>query len=77
MSEQERRYFGTDGIRGRANAGSLAPGFVVRLGQAAAETFLERREESERLAEEVRYIELSGRSDFNDAYMMSMMFPES
>lgn len=41
-----RRYFGTDGIRGRANEGPLVPGFVVRLGEAAAEVFLSRRGES-------------------------------
>ena len=41
-----RRYFGTDGIRGRANEGPLVPGFVVRVGEAAAEVFLARRGES-------------------------------
>ncbi len=46
MSSYQRKYFGTDGIRGRANAGPLTPEFVVRLGQAAAEVFLERRGES-------------------------------
>ncbi len=42
--DQKRRYFGTDGIRGRANVGCLTAGFAVRLGEAAADTFLARRE---------------------------------
>jgi phosphoglucosamine mutase len=40
MSGTTRRYFGTDGIRARANAFPLVPDFVVRLGQAAADAFL-------------------------------------
>ena len=31
-----RRYFGTDGIRGRVGAAPMTPGFVRRLGRAAA-----------------------------------------
>lgn len=34
-----RRYFGTDGIRGRAGVEPLVPGFVFRLGWAAAQEF--------------------------------------
>jgi len=37
-----RRYFGTDGIRGKANEPPLTAEFAQRLGQAAAETFLRR-----------------------------------
>lgn len=46
MSGTTRRYFGTDGIRARANAFPLVPDFVVRLGQAAADSFLARRGDS-------------------------------
>ena len=46
MSGTTRRYFGTDGIRARANAFPLVPDFVVRLGQAAADAFLARRGDS-------------------------------
>lgn len=35
----ERRYFGTDGIRGIAGEPPLTPEFVLRLGQAAGEYF--------------------------------------
>jgi len=43
MSEDGRRFFGTDGIRGKANEPPLTPEFAVRLGQAAAAVFLETR----------------------------------
>jgi len=43
MSETKRQFFGTDGIRARANVHPLTPDFVVRLGRAVAEVFLERR----------------------------------
>ncbi len=43
MSEKTKRFFGTDGIRGKANEHPLVPGFVVKLGEAVAETFLSRR----------------------------------
>lgn len=46
MSGVTRRYFGTDGIRAKANQPPLVPDFVVRLGQAAADVFLARRGES-------------------------------
>jgi phosphoglucosamine mutase len=46
MSEATRRYFGTDGIRGKANRFPLTAGFAVRFGQAVAEIFLERRGDS-------------------------------
>jgi phosphoglucosamine mutase len=42
MNVATRRYFGTDGIRARANSFPLVPEFVVRLGQAAADAFLAR-----------------------------------
>ncbi|MEM9015518.1 MAG: phosphoglucosamine mutase [Verrucomicrobiota bacterium] len=38
-----RQFFGTDGIRGKANVHPLTPDFVVRLGQAVAEIFLAQR----------------------------------
>ncbi|MEM6279827.1 MAG: phosphoglucosamine mutase, partial [Verrucomicrobiota bacterium] len=44
MSNDTRQFFGTDGIRGRANAYPLTADFVVRLGQAVAEVFLEEME---------------------------------
>jgi phosphomannomutase len=30
-----RKYFGTDGIRGRANSTPLTPDFAMKVGQAA------------------------------------------
>ena len=32
-----RKYFGTDGVRGRANAGSMTPDVVMRIGMAAGQ----------------------------------------
>lgn len=46
---ETRRYFGTDGIRGRANRPPLVPDFAVKLGMAAAEVFLSRRSGSSAL----------------------------
>ncbi len=34
MTEQKRRYFGTDGIRGRVGDGAITPDFVLKLGWA-------------------------------------------
>ena len=34
MTEQLKRYFGTDGIRGRVGAGAITPEFVLKLGWA-------------------------------------------
>jgi len=47
MTSLLRKYFGTDGIRGPANSHPLTPEFVVRLGAAAAATFLKRSTASE------------------------------
>ena len=30
-----RKYFGTDGIRGRSNTGAMTPEMAMRVGQAA------------------------------------------
>ncbi len=42
MSDTKRQFFGTDGIRGKANVHPLTPEFTVRLGQAVAEVLLEK-----------------------------------
>jgi len=34
-----KRYFGTDGVRGRANVYPMTPDFALKLGQAAAKLF--------------------------------------
>jgi len=34
-----RKYFGTDGIRGRANSGAMTPGIAMRAGMAAGRIF--------------------------------------
>lgn len=39
MQTQNRRYFGTDGVRGKANNGVLNALFVTKLGQAAGIVF--------------------------------------
>ena len=39
MTEQIRRYFGTDGIRGRVGDGSITPEFVLKLGWAIGHVF--------------------------------------
>jgi len=36
---QKKRYFGTDGVRGRANLGKMTPDSVMRLGMAAGKYF--------------------------------------
>ena len=35
-----RKYFGTDGIRGRSNAGAMTPEMAMKVGQAAGTHFL-------------------------------------
>ena len=35
MSKQERKYFGTDGIRGTVGQAPITPDFVMKLGWAA------------------------------------------
>ncbi len=42
----ERELFGTDGIRAKAGEHPLVPELIVKLGQAAAEAFLVRRDSS-------------------------------
>lgn len=34
-----RKYFGTDGVRGRANAGSMSPDMVMKIGMAAGQLY--------------------------------------
>ena len=34
-----RKYFGTDGVRGRANEGSMAPDIVMKIGMAAGQLY--------------------------------------
>jgi len=35
MAQHQRRYFGTDGIRGRVGESPITPDFVMKLGAAA------------------------------------------
>ena len=35
MKKNSRRYFGTDGVRGRVGESPITPDFVMRLGYAA------------------------------------------
>ncbi len=37
-----RKYFGTDGVRGRVGEAAMTPGFVMRLGYAAGEVLIQR-----------------------------------
>ncbi len=39
MTEQKKRYFGTDGIRGRVGDGAITPEFVLKLGWAVGRVF--------------------------------------
>lgn len=39
---QQKKYFGTDGIRGRVGHGVITPEFILRLGWAIGKTFRER-----------------------------------
>jgi phosphoglucosamine mutase len=39
MTEQKRKWFGTDGIRGAFGRDPMSPGFIYRVGFAAAEYF--------------------------------------
>jgi phosphoglucosamine mutase len=43
MTEQKKRYFGTDGIRGRVGDGSITPEFVLKLGWAVGRVFAKER----------------------------------
>lgn len=58
----------TDRIRFIGNAA----GAGARMALVAKEC----RQEATRISREVRYIELGGRPDFQEAFMMAMMFPE-
>ena len=40
-----RRYFGTDGVRGRVGESPITPDFVLRLGQAAGRVLKRRNPE--------------------------------
>jgi len=39
LAEKKRKYFGTDGIRGRVGDGSITPEFVLKLGWAIGRVF--------------------------------------
>ena len=39
MTEKKRKYFGTDGIRGRVGDGAITPEFVLKLGWAIGRVF--------------------------------------
>ncbi|ODN67835.1 phosphoglucosamine mutase [Methylophaga muralis] len=43
MIEQKRRYFGTDGIRGRVGDGAITPDFVLKLGWAIGRVLAKER----------------------------------
>lgn len=43
MTEQKRRYFGTDGIRGRVGDGAITPDFVLKLGWAVGRVLAKER----------------------------------
>ncbi len=36
-----RKYFGTDGVRGRVGEAPITPDFVMRLGHAAGQVLIE------------------------------------
>ncbi|MGI9294967.1 MAG: phosphoglucosamine mutase, partial [Pseudomonadales bacterium] len=42
----EKKYFGTDGIRGRVGAGVINPEFVLKLGWAVGKVVAEKLEDS-------------------------------
>jgi phosphoglucosamine mutase len=37
--KMSRKYFGTDGVRGRANAGTMTPDIVMKIGMAAGQLY--------------------------------------
>ena len=39
MTQRERRYFGTDGIRGKVGTPPITPDFIMKLGWAAGRVF--------------------------------------
>ena len=39
MAKQQKRYFGTDGIRGRVGDGAITPEFILKLGWAIGRVF--------------------------------------
>ena len=63
----ERKYFGTDGIRGRVGEGPITPDFVMRLGWAAGRV-LSRRNGNDRIGEAHRRV-LIGKDTRVSGYM--------
>jgi len=61
-----RKYFGTDGVRGRVGAGAITPEFVLRLGYAAGTTLVKR----ERLPAGERPAVLIGKDTRISGYML-------
>ncbi|MSQ74130.1 MAG: phosphoglucosamine mutase [Betaproteobacteria bacterium] len=67
----ERKYFGTDGVRGRVGEPPMTPDFVMRLGYAAGEVLLRRAgQNGSRLAPGTRPTILIGKDTRISGYML-------
>lgn len=54
MTEQKKRYFGTDGIRGRVGDGSITPEFVLKLGWAVGRVFAKEKQSKVLIGKDTR-----------------------
>jgi len=54
LTEQKKRYFGTDGIRGRVGNGSITPEFVLKLGWAIGRVFAKERQSKVLIGKDTR-----------------------
>jgi phosphoglucosamine mutase len=65
-----RKYFGTDGVRGRVGSAPITPEFVMRLGYAAGMTLAHNREARGHLKESDRPAVLIGKDTRVSGYML-------
>ena len=54
MTKLKKRYFGTDGIRGRVGDGSITPEFVLKLGWAMGRVFAKERDSKVLIGKDTR-----------------------
>ena len=65
-----RKYFGTDGVRGRVGSAPITPEFVMRLGYAAGMTLAHNPEARGQLKESDRPAVLIGKDTRISGYML-------
>ena len=65
-----RKYFGTDGIRGKVGERPITPDFVMHLGYAAGKTFIAHCRKSGELKSDARPTVLIGKDTRLSGYML-------